>query len=121
MVDGHTLDQQLNAYINEYYDDVVSQCIEIHGKANLGKSGIDCAVGGNNMHLSFPSIEVHNREAILQGTLRMEANWCSAAQSKTGKAAHWTLHFRKEKKVHSKPCFKGEELRRLLEATRSRG
>ena len=117
-VNGRSLDQQLDYYIDEFYDQVVDQCFEIHGKAVSGQSGIDCSVRGNAMHLSFPSIPIHNLDAVYEGTRSMEANWCSAAQSKTGKVAHWVLHFRKERRAMSKPCFKGEQLRQLLRASK---
>lgn len=120
-VDGMGLEQQLNAYIDEYYDEVVDLCIEMHGKASLGQTGIDCAVRGNAMHVSFPSILVHNQDAIYESTRQLEANWCSAAQSKTGKVAHWVRHFRRDGKTMSRPCFKGEQLRRLMEATKHYG
>ncbi len=120
VVDGQSLDQQLNAYIDEFYDEVVDQCFEIHGKRSLGRSNIDCAVRGSEMHLSFPTIEYHNSEKIYMNTRRLEANWCSAAQSKTGKTATWVRHFRKEKRVMSRPCFQGDRLRRLMEATKLR-
>ena len=121
VVNGQNLDQQLNAYIDDYYNQVVDQCFAIHGKASLGLSSIDCGVRGSEMHLSFPTIEYHNADKIYLSSRRMEANWCSAAQSKTGKRARWARHFRKENRMMSRPCFQGAALRRLLKMTAQNG
>lgn len=113
LVDGKTLPQQLDAYILQYYEDTINVCTEIHGKAMMNKSKVDCAVSGNAMHLSFPSVEFHNQPKIFAKIQQLEYNWCAAAQSKTGKVATWARHFRNEKMQAVRPCFKGDKLRAL--------
>jgi len=120
LVNGQTLPQQLDAYILQYYEDTVSVCTEIHGKAVMNKSKVDCAVSGNTMHLSFPSVEFHNQPEIFTKIMQLEYNWCAAAQSKTGKTATWARHFRNEKMQAVRPCYKGDKLRALAFELRER-
>jgi hypothetical protein len=114
IVDGMTLPQQMDAYIDDYVDQVLDLCVEMHGKAGTGESPVDCAFQGDlsSMHLSFPSIPYHNDHYT--AIVRMEHHWCAAAQAKTGHSVRWVRHFRREQKLLSRPCHKGEELRQLL-------
>lgn len=117
IVDGRDLQQQMEAYIDDYLDQVLNQCVELHGKAGSGESPVDCAfqMHPTAMHLSFPSIPYYDAHYV--SIVRLEHNWCAAAQAKTGKPAAWIRHFRREGRIVSRPCFKGDELRHLLEAT----
>ena len=102
------------AYIDDYLDQVLNQCIELHGMAGSGESPVDCAFQSDlsAMHLSLPSIAYHNDH--YQQIMTLEHHWCASAQSKTGSAARWVRHFRREKRIVSRPCYTGAELRRLL-------
>jgi hypothetical protein len=113
VVNGLTLPEQLNAYIDDYYDQTVDVCIEIHGNAQLGKSKVDCSIAGNAMLVSFPSVEFHNRDDIYRKAQELEYNWCASAQSKTGERATWVRYFRAERRKMQRPCYQGDELRAL--------
>ncbi len=114
VVGGMNLEQQMEAYIDDYLDQVLNQCIELHGMAGSGESPVDCAFQSDlsAMHLSLPSIAYHNDH--YQQIMTLEHHWCASAQSKTGSAARWVRHFRREKRIVSRPCYTGAELRRLL-------
>lgn len=101
-VNGQDLEQQLNTYIDDYYDQVVGLCIELHGKANAGQSPVTCGVRGRAMHVSFPSKAYHDDHVKEIGQLYN--HWCAAYGSKTGTPAMWVRHFRREKMVQSMAC-----------------
>ncbi len=113
-VNGMSLEQQMEAYIENYVEQVLDQCVQLHGMAGSGESPVDCAFQGDlsAMHLSLPSIAYHNEH--FEQIMLLEHHWCASAQTKTGKSARWVLHFRREKRLVSRPCYRGEELRRLL-------
>jgi hypothetical protein len=121
IVNGMNLEQQMEAYIDDYVDQVLDLCIEMHGMAGSGESPVDCgfSVDLSAMHLSFPSIAYHNDH--YGNIAEMEHHWCAAAQAKVGHSVRWVRHFRREQKLMSRPCYKGEELRRLLEASNDHG
>jgi len=114
IVNGMNLEQQMEAYIDDYVDQVLDLCIELHGKAGSGESPVDCAYKGDltSMHLSFPSIPYHNEH--FDQIAEMEHHWCASAQAKTGNTVRWVRHFRREGRIVSRPCHKGKELRHLL-------
>ncbi len=114
VVDGMDLEQQMEAYIDDYVDQVLNQCIRLHGMAGSGESPVDCAYKGDlsSMHLSLPSIAYHDKH--LGRITLLEHHWCASAQTKTGNTVRWVRYFRREKRLASRPCYKGEELRRLL-------
>ena len=120
IVADRTLEQQLEAYIDEYLEQSLDLCIEMHGQAMAGESPVDCAFRGDlsSMHLSLPSVGYHNNH--LADINRLEYHWCAAAMSKTGQRVIWSRHFRKENSVMSRPCYKGPELRRLIENVQER-
>jgi hypothetical protein len=109
-VNGRNLQEQLEDYIDDYSNQVLNQCIEIHGKALASESKVDCSYQGDlsAMHLSFLSVAHHN--AVRLDVQRLEYHWCASAQSKTGKTAHWVRHFRQENAIQSRPCYKGDRL-----------
>ncbi len=113
VVNGMPLKEQLQAYIDEYYDQTVDVCIAIHGSAQMGKSRVDCAVAGNTMFLNFPNIPFHNRDDIYRKAQELEYNWCASAQSKTGKTAKWVRFFRAEQERLERACYQGDKLRTL--------
>ncbi|KKL53377.1 hypothetical protein LCGC14_2276070 [marine sediment metagenome] len=114
VVGGMNLEQQMEAYIDDYLDQVLDKCIQLHGMAGSGESPVDCAFQGDlsAMHLSLPSIAYHNDH--FEQIMLLEHHWCASAQTKTGKPARWVRHFRREKRIVSRPCYTGAELRRLL-------
>jgi len=121
IVNGMDLEQQMEAYIDGYVDQVLDLCIEMHGMAGSGESPVDCAfsVDLSAMHLSLPSIAYHNEH--YQQIAELEHHWCAAAQAKTGGNVSWVRHFRREQKLMSRPCYKGEALKKLLEASNDNG
>lgn len=104
MVDGMGLGEQLNAYIDDYYNQVAGLCIELHGKAQAGQSPVDCAIRDTQMHLSFPSRSYHDDPRFAEDIGRLHQHWCAAAGSKFGRQGIWVRHFRREKVVQSIPC-----------------
>jgi hypothetical protein len=117
IVNGMNLEQQMEAYIDDYVEQVLDLCVEMHGMAGSGESPVDCAFSADlsAMHLSFPSIAYHNEH--YQQIAEMEYHWCAAAQAKSGNSVRWVRHFRREQKLLSRPCYKGENLKQLLKAS----
>jgi hypothetical protein len=103
----------LDFIANDYLTQVLSTCIELHGKALAGESPINCAYKGDlsAMWLSLPNFAY--REEFRGDLLRLEQNWCGASQAKTGKPSYWVQWFRKEGRVDTSLCKRGEELRNL--------
>lgn len=104
-VNGQDLHQQLDAAIDEYLEQVLDQCIEIHGLAQAGKTGVDCSYTGDlrAMHLSLPS---RNHFQLYQADVtQLSANWCAASQSKTGKQGYFVIHLREEQKAYRHTCY----------------
>ena len=104
MVDGKTLEQQLEAYIDDYYNQVVDLCIEMHGKAQMGQSPVDCAVRHTSMHLSFPDKPYHDDPRRFDDIGQLYQHWCAAAGSKFGQRGVWVRHFRRERVTQHIPC-----------------
>ena len=120
IVNGMDLEEQLQAYIDQYYDDTVGVCVRIHGNAQAGRSKVDCAVAGNAMFLNFPSEGFHNRDDVYDKVQEIEYNWCAAAQSKTGRPARWVRFFRREQSRLDRLCYQGDRLRALQFSLRSK-
>lgn len=108
LVDGQTLDQQLEAYIDDYVDQVLNLCVELHGKAQSGRSPVDCSFVGDlsAMHLSFPNIVYHNTHLV--EVTQFREHWCAASQSKTGQKSVWVMHFRANQIVRHETCSLGQ-------------
>jgi len=104
MVDGKTLEQQLDAYIDDYYNQVAGLCTELHGKAVARQSKVDCAISGTQMHVSFPSKAYHDNPRRLDDIAQLYQHWCAASGSKFGKPGTWVRYFRKEKVTQSMTC-----------------
>lgn len=101
-VNGMDLNQQLTAYINDYYDQVVGLCIEMQGKANARQSQVACAIRGRTMHVSFPNKTYHQEH--IEDVAQLYNHWCAAYGSKTGVPGAWVAHFRQENVRDGRVC-----------------
>jgi hypothetical protein len=104
LLDDASLEEQLQAYIDDYYDQVVGTCVELHGKAQAGESVVDCGTRGREMHVSFPSKEYHDDERYFTSIGNLYQNWCAAAGAKLGQQGVWVRRFRREGVVQLMHC-----------------
>jgi len=111
-VAGMDLTEQLEAYIDEYLQEVQGLCLVIQEKAKTGQSPMDCAYSENlhRLYLSFPNGDYvsANRDDIL----RLTSHWCAAAQAKIREPSAWVGYLRQEKASQVIACPYGDEVDR---------
>lgn len=102
VVDEMDLEAQLDAYIDDYYNQVADLCIELHAKRVARDSVVDCTIRDHDLGISFPSKVYHDKHYEEIGD--MYKHWCSAYGSKFGEPGFWVRYFRKENIVQRLSC-----------------
>ena len=98
------LRKQLDGYIDAYYNKVAGLCTSIHGRMVVGEGTVDCAIRGNEMHMSFPSQAYRNDVDHVAEIRQMFSHWCAAHGAKHGKPGAWVDHSRLSRSTQRTNC-----------------